>query len=115
MYSRFISLILITIFLSGFISEIEATENFEHPGRTEIGATIKSSTLQNEWGNQAPFDDCCEGAPCNGHCHFGQCLSVILVEVFQIAQTSPEIKYQAIYKLPPLVGGYACPFRPPIA
>lgn len=114
MYSRIVSLILLSVFLFGFISEVEAADDFKQPGQTEIDTTIKSSTSQHEWENQAPFDDCGEGAPCNGHCHFGQCLSVILVEIPYIVVAPPEIEMHSIYQLPPLVGGCGRPFRPPI-
>lgn len=113
MASRIVSLLLLSVFFFGFISEADLADDVEQPAPIEMQASIQAPH-QHEFGNQAPFDDCGEGAPCNGHCHFGQCHSILPVIVLRVTILPIVIEFQTFYSLPSLSGPNLRLFRPPI-
>lgn len=114
MLARFISLLLLIVFAVGFISEFVMPDVCDETPVPAAEAAIENPQ-EHSIASQAPFDDCAEGAPCTGHCHFGQCRSVILASAPQISSVSFETKHFTIYRLPAMRGFPATHFRPPIA
>lgn len=108
------SLFLLAVIFFGYFSEIDLADDVDQPSQVTAQATIESAH-QHQVTDQAPFDDCGEGAPCSGHCHFGQCLSVMLVSVPQIRALRVENIFQSFYRLPVVIGGGSRLFRPPIS
>ncbi len=114
MIYRVTGLLLLVVIFFGYFSEIDLADDVEEPAQISAEATIESAH-HDQVTDQAPYDDCGEGAPCSGHCHFGQCLSVMLVSVPQLTAAKVEVHFQSFYRLPVVSGGESRLFRPPIS
>lgn len=114
MISRITGIFLVLVFLVGYFSEIDLCDKKEPAPQIQTGISFENP-YEHNYKDKAPLDDCSEGAPCQGHCHFGHCISVTLIVPPRIFILLSETEFKSSFS-PPSSGDYLIEhFRPPIA